>query len=360
MAGDDLLVGKGSLIGQRYRIVDVLGVGGSGTVYRAEDGDAMVVVKLMHASHADGETERARIGREAAMLRELRHRHIVELLDFGFTSQAIPYLVFPLLSGRTLAERLKGDRLDWFEAGEITEQLLEALETAHQRGVAHRDVKPANVFLCPTPQGEEVKLLDFGLAKLTEGTRRMDVTQAGVLVGTPRYMAPEQARGEEVGSAADIYAAGLLLGEMVAGEPLVKAKGEIDILAAHGSDRPLPLPGELLRSPYAGIVQRAVAKMPERRYRVATQMLADVRAVLDAIDHGQPTDSDPELEVTSRHPRAPRRPLSVPNATSEKLRKVFNDLAEVSDDEAAARPTELRAVPDARVSEPIALTRRKE
>src|SRR5690606_16221756 len=122
----------------------------------------MVVVKLMHASHADGETERARIGREAAMLRELRHRHIVELLDFGFTSQAIPYLVFPLLSGRTLAERLKGDRLDWFEAGEITEQLLEALETAHQRGVAHRDVKPANVFLCPTPQGEEVKLLDFG------------------------------------------------------------------------------------------------------------------------------------------------------------------------------------------------------
>jgi eukaryotic-like serine/threonine-protein kinase len=359
----DLLVGKGSVLGERYHIVDVLGVGGSATVYRAEDEErdgALVVLKLMHASHPESETERRRFNREAAMVRGLRHPNVVELLDFGFTREAIPYLVFPLLEGRTLAARAEDDRFDWIEAGEITEQLLEALEAAHQRGIAHRDVKPANVFLCPTPQGERVLLLDFGLAKLTEGKRRMDLTQAGVLVGTPRYMAPEQARGEDVGSAADIYAAGLLLGEMVAGEALVRAKGEIDILATHGSDKPLALPDQLLRSPYAGIVQRAVAKMPERRYRVATQMLADVRAVLDAIGQGAPTDSDPELEVTSRHPRAPRRPLSVPNESSEKLRKVFNDLAQVSDDDAlAARPTELRAVPEPRASEPIALTRRK-
>src|SRR5690606_37658434 len=97
----DLLVGKGSVLGERYRIVDVIGVGGSGTVYRAEDTDrgALVVLKLMHASHPESDTERRRFNREAAMVRGLRHPNVVELLDYGFTTEAIPYLVFPLLEG---------------------------------------------------------------------------------------------------------------------------------------------------------------------------------------------------------------------------------------------------------------------
>lgn len=338
VSGADVLISTGSVLGGRYRIANVIGSGGSGTVYRAEvlATGARVAIKLMHAGHPESDAERTRFGREAEVLRALKHRHIVELVDFGFAHDELrsPYLVFPLLAGRPLHRKLDAEApLSLSEAGQIAEQILLALEAAHQRGFTHRDIKPANVFLCPTPPSElrkeDVKLLDFGLAKLTAGgaKQRMDVTQMGAVLGTPRYMAPEQARGEQVGPAADIYSMGLVLGELVTGNPLVAAKGEIDIFVAHGSDRPLPLPDLLLRSPYGTIVSRACAKRPEQRYRVATQMLADVRAVLERLAFGPGQLGSPELEVTSKMPRVRTQHLSIPNEMSERLREVFNSLA---------------------------------
>lgn len=338
MSRADVLISTGTVLGGRYRITNVIGSGGSGTVYRAEvlRTGARVAIKLMHAGHPESDAERARFGREADVLRTLKHRHIVELVDFGFAHDETrsPYLVFPLLAGRPLNVKLDAEApLSVREAGQIAEQILVALEAAHQRGITHRDIKPANIFLCPTPPSElrkeDVKLLDFGLAKLTgeAGKARMDVTQMGAVLGTPRYMAPEQARGEQVGPAADIYSMGLVLGELVTGNPIVTAKGEIDIFVAHGSDRPLPLPERLVQSPYGPIVSRACAKRPEQRYRVATQMLADVRAVLERLAFGTERLSGPELDVTSKMPKVRTQHLSIPNEMSERLREVFNSLA---------------------------------
>ncbi len=338
MSEADVLISTGTVLGGRYRVANVIGSGGSATVFRADvlATGARVAIKLMHAGHPESDAERVRFGREAEVLQTLKHRHIVELLDFGFAHDELrsPYLVFPLLAGRTLNKKLDAEApLAHREAGEIAEQVLLALEAAHQRGITHRDIKPANVYLCPAPPSElrreNVKLLDFGLAKLTAGgaKQRMDVTQMGAVLGTPRYMAPEQARGEQVGPAADIYAMGLVLGELVTGNPIVTAKGEIDIFVAHGSDRPLALPDRLVQSPYGPIVSRACAKRPEQRYRVATQMLADVRAVLERLAFGPGQLSSPELEVTSKMPRVRTQHLSIPNEMSERLREVFNSLA---------------------------------
>ncbi|MEM1029719.1 MAG: serine/threonine-protein kinase [Myxococcota bacterium] len=339
---DDVIITSGTVLGGRYRIEEVIGSGGSGTVFRATvmRHGGSVAIKLMHAGHPESDAERVRFRREAEVLQALRHRHIVALVDFGFAADPTrsPYLVFPLLAGRTLNQKLDAEApLSWAEAGSIATQVLVALEAAHQRQITHRDIKPANIFLCPQPPSEGttevVKLLDFGLAKLTDPHRqsRMDVTQMGAVLGTPRYMAPEQARGERVGPAADIYSMGLVLGELVTGNPLVGAKGELDIFVAHGSDRPLPLPERLVASPFGPIVARATAKKPELRYRVATQMLADVRAALERHAVGpqatQPVPPGPDLDVTSQLPKVRPRMLSVPNEMSERLREVFNSLA---------------------------------
>lgn len=361
MISSDVFVGAGSVIRERYRIVDVLGSGGSATVFRAEDlrhDRRLVCLKLMHSTHPEGDKERKRFMREAALVRSLQHRYVVELLDYGHTEQEVPFLVFPLLYGRTLKERLETDgAFDPMDAAEITEQLLEALGPAHRQGVAHRDLKPANIFLCATRAGEEVRLLDFGLAKTTtRGPTRTDITRVGAVVGTPRYMAPEQARGERVGTAADIYALGLLFAEMLTGEAVVRGGGELDLYVAHGSDRPLPLPLQLDGSPFGHVIRRALSKRPEERYRVADQMLADLRGAMEHALEAPQDATGPELEVTSRHPRSTKHvQLSVPNPQSEKLREVFNTLAGHD-----GRPVGYDDAPAPRPSTPIALVRRIE
>lgn len=380
-------VGPGAIVADAYRVIDVLAIGGSGTVYRAEamsdaakaPGNTRVALKLMHAAHAEGDKERRRFLREAELVRGLDHAHIIKLLDFGHTHEGLPFLVFPLLDGENLGARLKrhrekGTAIDPLDAGELAVQILDALDALHRRGIAHRDVKPANVFLATTPLGEAVQLLDFGLAKASH-TKVDDVTRMGAVVGTPRYMAPEQARGERVGPPADVYAMGLVLGEMIAGEALIKADAEIDIYVAHGSDRELKLPESIRLSPYASIIRRAVSKAPTKRYRTATQMLADVEAATVAIATGADRSGRAELDVTQRRRGVADPMLSEPNETSEKLREVFNRLAENAadlEDEAPPssqppldipedRPTirmAIEDVPEARVSEPIALIRR--
>ncbi|MCA9622331.1 MAG: serine/threonine protein kinase [Myxococcales bacterium] len=375
MTSPSLPIGPGSVIEERYRILDILAVGGSGTVYRAIDGatEEPVALKLMHAAHQEEDSERKRFLREAKIVSELEHDHIVPLLDWGHTDGGLPYLVFPLLEGRPLSKRLeRHDPIDPIEAGELAIQTLEALEALHRRGIAHRDIKPANIFLEQTAQGETVRLLDFGLAK-GGGGQANDVTRMGAVVGTPRYMAPEQARGERVGPAADIYAMGLVLCEMVTGEPLVTSKADLEIYVAHGSDRALKLPAAVAGTAFGPIVQRAISKQPQARYRTATQMLADVEAATATLAAGDGGAGPAELEVTQRRRGTGSALLSVPNETSERLRSVFNRLAATAKDAAGAewdddpasssdvpddRPTIRQSVPQAQASLPIALVRR--
>ena len=182
-------------------------------------------------------------------------------------------------------------------------------------------------------------MLDFGLAKVVGKGAKMDVTVAGSLLGTPRYMAPEQVRGEELGQAADIYSFGLVMAEMLLGRPLVDGRTEMDIFATQGSDVPLTIPAEVQASPFGPIIERAVSKPVAVRYHLASQMLADLRAAMAHI--GACPEDGPrgaELEATAilDMSKLPVGLAGTSNPTAEKLRRVFNTLALKAADAKAA------------------------
>ncbi len=196
--------------------------------------------------------------------------------------------------------------------------------------IVHRDIKPANIFMTAGVLGEVAQVLDFGLAKVVGKGSKMDVTVAGSLLGTPRYMAPEQVRGQELGQAADIYSFGLVMAEMLIGRPLVDGINEMEIFAMQGSDMPLTIPAEIQASPFGPIVERAVSKTVSVRYRLASQMLADLRAAMARIGASpeeEPENADLEATAILDPNNLPLSLRSVSNPTAEKLRQVFNTMA---------------------------------
>ena len=329
----DLELPPGSVIGGKYTVVDTLGVGGSGAVYRAQEAGMtrQVAVKLMHASHEEGESEKKRFAREAEVVKKLQHPNVVGLLDYGHHDDGTPFLVQPLLEGETLEQKVEREgAFNWEVTGRISLHVLKALENAHAMDIAHRDIKPANIFVTTTAFGLVAQVLDFGLAKVVRGDLedQLQVTRVGAVLGTPRYMAPEQARGEAVGQSADIYSFGLVMAEMLLGKPIIEGSSDVEIYAMQGSDRPLRLPPRILQSPFASVIQRAVAKPLDVRYRLASQMLADVSALAERIGGvalSQPAEAD--LDATRMIDPAAAIALSTPNETSEKLRNAFNVIA---------------------------------
>ncbi|MBW2457775.1 MAG: serine/threonine protein kinase, partial [Deltaproteobacteria bacterium] len=331
----------GEVLTNAYRIVETIAIGGSGTVFRAEqlDSGEAVAVKLMHSEHPEGDRERQRFSREAEIIKQLAHQHVVRMLDYGHSDDDLPFLVFPLLEGRTLKERIIDDGpLSWTEVGRLSIQVLSALERAHRMDIVHRDMKPANLFLCQSPVGESVKIIDFGLARDVQVSAGAELTQVGAVLGTPRYMAPEQVRGEPIGQTADIYAFGLVMSEMLLGHPLVTATAELDVYMVHGADKPLELPIEVLRSPFAAVIRRAVAKPLEVRYRSAGQMLADLRAVADLMNKDRMLIASPDMEATQVVAADAALPIQGHTQMSEELRSVFNAMMDREEDEAPLTP----------------------
>lgn len=343
----------GSVVGGKYQVLSTLGVGGSGTVYQvtASGRSRRLALKLMNLSHPDTNAERARFAREAEVVKRLQHPHIVGLIDYGHDDDGTPYLVQPLLEGETLESKLMREgALPWALVGKLAIHVLKALDKAHGMGVAHRDIKPANIFVSSGVLGDVAQVLDFGLAKVVrgDGQNQLAVTKVGAVIGTPRYMAPEQARGEQVGQTADIYSFGLVLAEMITGKPLVVGKSDIDLYVAQGSDTPHRLPPEILQSPFASAVQRAVAKPLDVRYREAGQMLADLRSIADRLGGGAVLPMEADMDATRMLDPTAAQPLSLPNETSEKLRTAFNTIAKKR--EAAAG----QGVPRAASGPPVA------
>ncbi len=327
----------GEVLSGTYRIVDTIAIGGSGTVYHAEQLDSgdSVAVKLMHAGHPEGDLERQRFSREAEIIKKLAHQHVVRMIDYGHSADGMPFLVFPLLEGRTLKERIADEgALSWAEVGRLSIQVLSALERAHRLDIVHRDMKPANLFLCSSPIGESVKILDFGLARAVQVAAGAELTRTGAVLGTPRYMAPEQVRGEAVGQTADIYGFGLVMSEMLLGHPLVTATAELDVYMVHGADKPLELPVDVLRTPFAAVIRRAVAKPLEVRYRSAGQMLADLRAIADLMNKDRMLIASPDMEATHVMDSDAALPIKGPTEMSEELRSVFNAMVDRGGDEA--------------------------
>jgi serine/threonine-protein kinase len=232
----------GRRVGERFVVESPLGAGGMGSIYQGKDerlGEAVAIKFLKHALHGDS-VLRERFRREALSLAKLRHPGIVTVLDFGEADGEL-YTVLELVRGSTLGALLdRHGAMHALRAAPIFEQILLALETCHESAIVHRDIKPSNVMVTTLNGLDHVTLIDFGLAQV--GGLAIDkLTETGVVHGTPHYMAPEQCRGEEVGPETDIYSAGVLFYELLAGAEPFQGKDAATFMAQHLFVDPAPL-----------------------------------------------------------------------------------------------------------------------
>lgn len=283
----------------RYQILDLLGKGGMGQVFRAHDPDLGREVALKLVTLPEQEW-RQRFRREVQAAGQLNHPHIITVYDVKLEHEP-PYVVMELLTGGTLHERLKDGSLPWREALILLRPLVEALAYAHQAGVIHRDIKPGNVMFSgdktqlpasgAPPISERLrgvlKLVDFGLARQqSQAELPPTITQAGAVFGTPGYMSPEQAQGEAVDTRTDIFPLGLIIFEAIAGRNPLRRETLISTLSATISDMPVDLSPLAALAPLKVIhlIEQAVAKDRQQRYATCEALLADLNRCLDNAD----------------------------------------------------------------------------
>lgn len=273
----------GKTIGH-YKILEELGHGGMGVVYRAEDTklERCVAIKVLPPHLTADEHAKERFIREARAASALEHPGICHIHEIGETPETGLFIVMPCYEGETLGKRLEGGPLEVSEALEIAAQLASALASAHHKGIVHRDIKPRNVMLTETGQA---KLMDFGLAKRLDAAK---TTQTGVALGTVSYMSPEQARGEAVDHRTDIWSLGVVLYEMLAGRLPFKGDYEPAILYSILSETPEPVAG--LRSDIPSgledILAKALEKEPDKRYQQAEDLLTDIKRLREGLPSG--------------------------------------------------------------------------
>jgi hypothetical protein len=266
-----------------YRVLERLGEGGMGEVYRATDTrlDRMVAIKVLRAELRADPEALARLGREAKAVSALNHPGIVALYDVG-SERGIDFLVMEYVKGKTLAEQIRAGAIRLTAALELGVAIADALAAAHAAGLIHRDLKPSNVMILPDGRA---KVLDFGIVRLVLGpdgatlglTRNAGTAEA--MLGTVGYMSPEQANGDPVDARADVFAFGALLYEMISGEPAFRGSSPIQILTAILTKEPAPLRARdgTVSPEVQRIVSRCLRKDPRRRF----QSMADVRASLE-------------------------------------------------------------------------------
>jgi eukaryotic-like serine/threonine-protein kinase len=275
-----LLTGKltGQLLDGRYRIEGIVGQGGMGVVYRAKHIhiDAPVAIKVLNHALVSNQSAIERFRREAKAAGRFSHPNAVQVTDFGVADEETVYLVMELVEGKSLRELLR--EKSPFEVGRavnLMTQACSAVDAAHESGVIHRDLKPDNILVRNMGAVEEVKVLDFGIAKLKqrEGVvaNFVTLTEAGAIIGTPSYMSPEQCHGHELDTHSDIYSLGVITYEMLCGQPPFDGETAAEIIAKHLRDEPRPL-----RSLRPGMppaldlaVLRALSKDPLLRQRSA-------------------------------------------------------------------------------------------
>ena len=271
-----------------YEVLGPLGAGGMGEVYRARDTrlDRTVAVKVLPSHLAQDPDRLARFEREARAVSALSHPSICALFDVG-AENGIHFLVLELIEGETLADRLQKGALPQEQALRIGVQVADALDKAHRAGIVHRDLKPGNVILTKTG----AKLLDFGLARITEAagimggalsslpTRAKPLTEAGSLLGTFQYMAPEQLEGKEADARTDIFALGSVLYEMLTGNRAFEGNSQASLIAAILKDEPKPLSTFQPMTPPAldRVVRTCLAKDPDERWQSAHDVMAELK-----------------------------------------------------------------------------------
>ena len=297
----------GLTLDDKYRLEARLGIGGMGTVYRARHLliDRTVAVKVLSQRFVEDDAAQMRFRREAKAAGRLQHPNAVAVTDFGQTADGYVYIVMELLEGRTLREILaKEAPLDTARAVALMLQVAAAVAAAHEAGVIHRDLKPANIFVVHNSEVPSVvKVLDFGIAKLASETLEEDeahtLTQVGAMIGTPRYMSPEQCDGAELTPAADVYSLGVILYEMLTGVVPFTGSTPLAIAMKHTSELPRP-PREFVPSipePLEALVLHALEKTPGDRPPDAGEFRKELLATAEKLgyEHGA-TTSAPDLQ----------------------------------------------------------------
>jgi serine/threonine protein kinase len=307
-------VDVGSVLRETYEITGVLGRGGMGTVYLAQHRrlpGKQVAVKVLQGAVASPELHQ-RFKREAEIVSRLGHPNVVEVLDFNTLEHGTPYLVLEFLRGESLHKRLKRGPVDVQTTFSLIRQVGSALQTAHRAGIVHRDLKPDNIFLVPTDAGgvvaERVKLLDFGISKMADSDSSLK-TRDAVLIGTPQYMAPEQALGKNstVDARTDVFALGCIVYEMLSGRGPFAGELIAEVVYRVVHEQPEPL-GKLcpqLSPATVSSVERAMRKDPGQRYPSVADFVSELT--------GSPlkTLSNPSVPVVMQGPEEERSPSGI-------------------------------------------------
>jgi eukaryotic-like serine/threonine-protein kinase len=306
------MLSTGEIIDGKYRIVRLLGEGGMGAVYEGENTriHRRVAIKVLHSGVAEQGEAVARFEREAQAAGRIGSDHIVEVLDLGTLEGGDRYLVMEYLDGEGLGSRIKErGRLTPAELCPIAHQLMEGLAAAHGAGIIHRDLKPDNVFLLRSRGGTSdfVKLLDFGISKFNQlsGDSGFSMTRTGAVMGTPYYMAPEQAKGSrEMDHRVDLYAAGVICYEALTGQVPFNADTFNELLFKIVLEEPRPLEQiePSIDAGFAAIVTKAMARDPAHRFQTAKEFQEALAQW--AAGHGQ------QLAVALKVTRAQPTPLS--------------------------------------------------
>lgn len=303
----------GALLDDKYRLEEKIGEGGTGEVYRATHihMDSTVAVKILHASLASDQTMLERFRREARAAAQIRHANAVAVTDFGVTRDTgIAYLVMEFLEGEDLRERInRRRRLEYDDVLNILDQTCAAVHTAHTKGIIHRDLKPDNIWILKAEQGvERVKVLDFGIAKLKSYAGATNLTEKGLIIGTPNYMSPEQCRGEQLDPRSDIYSLGVIVYEMLTGDAPFQADTPVAVVLKHASEPPRP-PSQLrpdIPIDVENVVLRALDKKRENRQGTALQLVNELEKALrnSGVPLKAPRTSTPQATTIQTSPMA--------------------------------------------------------